>query len=98
MPEGVRGGVGATLAVFAWPEEEEEGDPGEIADGNVSCSGSLGGVVQGLYNADMEGSYSCWREILLLIGRQLASQPKVKLTHVIVPGVVGPHGCEDLTD
>ena len=26
------------------------------------------------------------------------SQPKVELPHVVVSGVVGPHGCEDLTD
>ena len=28
----------------------------------------------------------------------MASQPKVKLPHVVAMGIVGPHGCEDLTD
>ena len=92
------GGVGTTLAVSTWPEEKGEGDPGEIADGGVSCFGSLCGGFQGLGNADREGPHSCWRRILLLVGRQLASQPKVKLSHVVVSGVVGPHRCEDLTD
>ena len=36
--------------------------------------------------------------ILLLIGRQLASQPKVELPHAVVVGVVGPHGRKYLTD
>ena len=35
-PLSVLGGVGTALAVFAWPEEKEEGDSGEIADGNIS--------------------------------------------------------------
>ena len=33
-----------------------------------------------------------------MIGCQMASQPKVVLPHVVVSGVVGSHGCEDLTD
>ena len=35
-PEGLLGGVGTALAVFACPEEEEEVDPVEVADSNVS--------------------------------------------------------------
>ena len=98
-PEGVLGSVGTAFAVFAWTEEEkEEGDSGEIADGGVSWGGSLGGGVQGLDNVDREGPYFCWRKILLLIGQQLASQPKVELPHVAVSGVVGPHTCKYLTD
>ena len=46
----------------------------------------------------MEGPHSCWRRILLLIGHHLASQAKVELPHSVVVGVVGPHGCEYLTD
>ena len=93
-PEGVPGGVGTALVLFAWPEEEEEGDPGEIADGNVSCGGSLCGGVQGLDNADREEPQSCWRRILIMIERQLGSQPKIELLHAVVSGVVGSHGCE----
>ena len=89
-PEGVLGGVGTALAVFAWQEKEEEGDPGDIADGGISCSGSLGGGVQGLDNSDREELHSCWRIILLLIVRQLASQPKFELSHAVVSGVFGP--------
>ena len=97
-PEGVLGGVGTALSVFAWPEEKEEGDPGEIADGNISWSGSLGGGVQDLDNADRKGPHSCWSRILLLIGRHLASKPKFELHHGVVLGVVGPHRCKYLTD
>ena len=49
------GVVGTALVVFAWTEEEEEGEPGEIYDRDVSCGGYLGGGVQCLYNADREG-------------------------------------------
>ena len=97
-PEGVLGGVGTALAVFACLEEEEEGDPDEIADGNVSCCGYLVGGVQGLNNADREGPHSCWRIILLLIGREMASQTKVELPHAVVSGIFAPNGCEGLTD
>ena len=62
------------------------------------CVDSLGGGVQGLYNVDMEGLHSCWGVILLLIRRQMASQPKVDLPHAVLSGVVGRHGCEDLTN
>ena len=58
----------------------------------------MGGCVQGLDNADREGTHSCWRRILLLIGRQLVSHPKVELPYAVVLGVVGPHGCEDFTN
>ena len=44
-PEGVLGGVGTTLAVFTWAGEEEEDDPGEIADRDVSYGGYLDGGV-----------------------------------------------------
>ena len=44
------------------------------------------------------GAHSYWIRIFLLIGRQLASQTRVKFSHAVVAGVVGPHGCEDLTD
>ena len=54
-PEGMMGSVSTALEVYAWSEEEEEGDSGEIADGNVSSVGSLGGDVQGLDNHDREG-------------------------------------------
>ena len=47
---------------------------------------------------DREGPQSCWRKIILLIGRQLASQPKVELTNAVVLGVVGTHKCKYLTN
>ena len=58
----------------------------------------MGGGVQGLVNTDREGPHSCWRGILLLVGHQLASQAKIELPHSVVSGVVGLHGCNDLTD
>ena len=60
-------GIGVALAVFAWPEEEEEGDRGEVADCDISWGGSLGGGVQCLDDVDREGPQSCWRRILFLI-------------------------------
>ena len=33
-----------------------------------------------------------------MIGFHLASQPKFELPHSVVVGVVGPHGCKDLTN
>ena len=56
------------------------------------------GGAQGLDNTDREGPQSCLRRILLLIGHQMASHPKVELPHAVVAGVVGPHGCKGLTD
>ena len=97
-PEGLLGGVDTALAVFAFPEEEEEGGPVEISDGDVFCVDYLGGGVQGLYKVDREGLHSCWGVILLLIRRQMASQPKVDLPHAVLSGVLGRHGCEDLTN
>ena len=46
------GGIYASLAVFSGPEEEEEGNLGEVADGDVSWGGSLGGGIQGLDNVN----------------------------------------------
>ena len=51
-PEGVLGAVGTPIAVFACPDEKEEGNPGDITDGNISSGGSLGGSVHGLDNTD----------------------------------------------
>ena len=92
------GGIGASFAVLAGPEEEEEGDPGEIADGDVYWVGSLGGGVQVLNDVNREGPHSCRRIIFFLIGHHLASHPKVDFYHAVVAGVVGTHGCEYLTD
>ena len=96
--EGVLGGVVTALAVSDWLEEGKKGDPGKIDDGDISCGGSLGGCVQGLDNSGRKGPYSCWRIILLLIGRQLVFHPKFELPHAVVSCVVCPHGCKDLTD
>ena len=96
--EGVMGGVGTILAVFTSAKGGEEGDQCEITDGDISCGSSLGGGVQGLDSAGREGPNSCWRRILFLVGRQMASQPKFKLPHAVVLRVVGPYGCEYLTE
>ena len=97
-PERVMSGVGTALAVSVWLEEEEEGDPSEVADCNISLVGSLGSSVQGLVDDDREGPHSCWRRILLLIGYQMTSKPKFEFPHAVVAWVVGPHRCEYLTD
>ena len=41
-------GVCPSPAVLAWPEEEEESDPGQVADSLLACSASLVGGVEGL--------------------------------------------------
>ena len=58
-PERVVGGIGAYFAVLAGTEEEEEGDPVEIAEGDFSWGGSLGGGVQVLDDFNREGPHSC---------------------------------------
>ena len=40
------GGIYADLVVLIRTEEGEEGDPGEVDDGDVTWGGSLGGIVQ----------------------------------------------------
>ena len=37
-------------------------------------------------------------EILFLVRRQMASLSKIEFSHLVVSGVVGPHGCKYLTD
>ena len=59
--ERVVGGISAAFAVLAGPEEEEEGNLGEVADGNVYLGSSLDGGVQGLDDVNREGPHSCWR-------------------------------------
>ena len=71
--ERVVGSISAAFAVLSGPEEEEEGDPGEVADGNVSWDGSLDRGVQGLDHINREGPHSCWRRIFLLIRLQLVN-------------------------
>ena len=92
------GGIGSALAAFAWAEEEEEGDPGEVTDCDISWGGYLGSDVQYLNDVDGEGPHYCWGITPLLIGRQLASQTKFESPHGVVAGVVGPHRCEYFTD
>ena len=92
------GGICATLAVLSGPEEEEEGDPGEVNASDFTWGGYLGGGVQGLDNINWEGKHSCWRRIFFLIGRQLVYHTRVEFLHAVVVGVVGPHGCEYLTN
>ena len=58
----------------------------------------LGGDVQGLDDIDREGPHSCWMIIFLMIGLQLASQPKVELSCAVVAGFSGPHRCKYLTN
>ena len=66
--ERVVGGISVALLVFSRTEEEEEGDPCEVSDGNVPWGCSLGVGVQGFYKFNWEGTHSCWRRILFLIG------------------------------
>ena len=79
------------------PEEEEEGNPGEVTDGNFSWGGSLDGGIQGLDGVNREWPHSYWGRIFFLIVHHLASQPKVKFSHAFMEGVVGTQGCEYLS-
>ena len=87
-------GVGASPAVFSHPEEEEESNPGQVADCLLAVGADLVGGVQGLEDGD--GTDLRWWVILFGVCGELPSQPKVELAQLVVPGVVGTHGCKYL--
>ena len=53
------GGVCAASAVLAWLEEEEESDPGQVADSLLACGASLVGGVEGLEDRYGDGADPC---------------------------------------
>ena len=56
------------------------------------------GIVEGLEDGDWNGTESGRRRFLLHVGCKLSSQTKSELSHLVVPGVVVPHSCEDLAN
>ena len=50
--------VFATLEVLFRPEEEKEGNPVEVTDGDVSWGGALVGGIEGLDDVDWERPHS----------------------------------------
>ena len=84
-------GAHSPLEVLSSPEEEEKGDPGEVAYGNVMVCCSLIGSVQSLDDVDGEGPHLGRRRLLFLIGRQFLYQAKVDFPHVVVSWVIGLH-------
>ena len=90
--------VFATLEVLFRPEEEKEGNPVEVTDGDVSWGGALVGGIEGLDDVDWERPHLGRSRTFLLIGHQLASQVKVYFSCTVVSGVVGPHRREDLAN
>ena len=92
------GGISATLSELVGTEGEEESDPGEVADGNVSWGGSLRDSVQGLDEVNREGTHSCWRIIFFMTEHQLLYHTKVEFSHGDVVRAISPHGCKYLTN
>ena len=88
------GGVGAASAVFAWLGEEEESDPGQVADSLLAFCATLVGGVEGLEDGYGDGANPCWWGVLLGEGGEFPAQPKVKLAQLVLPWVDGPHRCE----
>ena len=89
-------GVGTSLAVLSWAQEEEEINPGEITYGLIPwCNWEEGGV-QCVDDIHWEGLGSGRRRACLLVGRELSDHMKSKISHTVVPGAVGPHGGKDL--
>ena len=68
--ERVVGGICSALAILAGLEEEEEGNLGEVADGDVSWVGSLVRSIQGLGIVNQEVLHSCWRRIFFMTTRR----------------------------
>ena len=58
----------------------------------------MGSSFQGLDDANCERPCPVCSRVLLLIGHQLESHNKFEFSHAVVSGVVGPHGCEYLTN
>ena len=88
--ERVVGGISVSRVVFSGTEEEEEGCPCEVSDGDVPWGCSLGVGVQGFDKVNWGETHSCWRRIFFLIGNQLAPQTKVEFPHAAMTWVVGP--------
>ena len=88
------GGVDAAPAVFPWPEEEEESDPGQVDDCLLAVGAALVGGVQGLEDGDGGGADACRWGVLPGVCGELLAQPKVDIAQLVVTGVAGPHGCE----
>ena len=94
--ERVVGFVGSSLAIFSRTEEEEESDPGEVADGLLTVGVGLVGLLEGLEDGDCNGTELGRNRVLFHVGCKLSSQEKSDLAQLVVLGVVVPHGCEDL--
>ena len=92
------GGVCAAPAVLAWTEEEEESNPGQVADSLLARGASLLGGFKGLEDGDWDGADPCWWWVLLGVDGKLPGQPKVELAQLVVLWVSGPHGYTYLPD
>jgi hypothetical protein len=97
--EGMRFGVGATLAVLPLAEKEEESQDGQIGDGALV----VGGVgVLGDNGLDVDeqlkgdGSHTGGRRVLLVVEAHLMVEAKVGAPDGVVAGIRGPHTGEDL--
>ena len=92
-------GVSTTFAVFSWGQEEEEGSPGDIADGFLTwCTGCM--VVSKAWTTFTGGGgyYHGRSRVCFLVGRELLAQTKVELSRPVVPVVVDSHRGKDLAE
>ena len=84
--ERVVGFVGSSLAIFSRTEEEEESDPGEVADGLLTVGVGLVGLLEGLEDGDCNGTELGRNRVLFHVGCKLSSQEKSDLAQIVILG------------
>ena len=92
--ERVVGGISFALVVFSRTEEEEESDPGKVADGLLIGGSAMIGGVQDAEVVDGYGEEYFRRRAFLIVDRELLSHPKVDFPQPVVMWVVGSHSCK----
>jgi len=88
--------VGPSSTVFARPNQEEKGRPGQVSDDLLFWRAGAELGVQRVQDGDQKWSDSVWGGVLLAISGKLLRQSKAEVAQSIVSGVSGPHGREDL--
>ena len=88
--------VSAAPEVLSWPEEKEESDTYQVADGTLEVCSALAGIIEGLEDGYGDRADSCRRRVLIRVCFKFSSQAKVKLAQLVVLGVAGPRSCKYL--
>ena len=66
--------IGAAPALLSWPEENEERDPGQVADFLLVVCSALVGRVEDLEEGDRDGADLCQWGVLFCLGGELSAQ------------------------